>query len=963
MQSAADAAIEATVRAWAQAWSARNLERYLGFYAAAFKPPDGQTRAAWEKLRRERVSGPRSIEVSISDLKVVRHDDARAAVSFHQRYRSDRYRDETDKTLELVREGDRWQIVEERVGSAAAKAAAAPAPAAAPRTFASLGNLRVLSALGQPLRAEIEIGALRHGEQDGLSVGLASPDDYRLAGINFNPVLIGAKTSVEQRDGKPIITVTTRNSVNEPFLRMLVELTSKSGRLVREYTVLLDPPTYVPPANIVVVIGPRPAAGAAPQRETPPTPRAAPSPPPAPAAVAPPSATPATAAGTYQVVAGDTLAKIAERQRPADATVDQALIALYRANPEAFANGNINLLLAGATLKIPDRAAIAAIDPVEATDAARSLMSGSTEQRGRIAAKAPTVVSAKGKPAEAPSPGAAPAPGKPKGQVKLSRAEPSKPAAASAAAAQEDDRIAHERALAELQSRARELEKTVADLRRLIEIKNQQIAELEGRAAAPPPAPTVAPVVKPAVEAPKPAVEAPKPPVPAAKPAVEAPKPAVEAPKPAPPPVKPKPAPPPKPAPKPRPVPPPPAPEPGLLDEYLGDPLMLGGLGVVGILLVAYGAYAWRKKKRAARSKLTDQLREAAVAGASALDASAVAAAEQATANAEAREEVDPVAEADVYIAYGRDAQAEQILHDAMQKGENRPIAYMKLLQIYAKRHDTERFEATALKMRGLVAGEGPDWDKAMALGRSIDPGNGLYGQGEADEVTPAVNMSEEPEVDFDLDAVMGSGETQTAETGTTAPPEIDFRIDTTSSGTERPAEADMTLDFDLGGATSEQPPVAAKPAAPPVEVEAAPERGGIDFDLGGTTAEKPAVAESAPPAEVRSPEPDSGLDAGLSLEPVGEQPAAPAEKTEPAPPVDEFLSTINLDLGETASTASGAGASDAQLQEVATKIHLAKAYQEIGDSDGARELLNEVIAEGNAAQQAEARQMLAGLE
>jgi pilus assembly protein FimV len=959
--SSADAAIEATVRAWAQAWSAKNLERYLGFYAAAFKPSDGQTRAAWEKLRRARVSGPRSIEVSISDLKVVRHDDARAAVSFHQRYRSDRYRDETDKTLELVREGDRWQIVEERVGSAAAKAAAAPARAAAPRMYASLGNLRVLSALGQPLRVEIEIGALRRGEQDGLSVGLASPEDYRLAGIHFNPVLIGAKTSIEKRDGKPIIAVTTRNSVKEPFLRMLVELTSKSGRLVREYTVLLDPPTYVPPANIVVVIGPRPAAGAAPQRATPPAPRAAPSAPPAPAPMAPPST--ATTTGTYQVVAGDTLAGIAERHRHAEVTVDQELVALYRANPEAFANGNINLLLAGATLKIPERAAVAAIDPVEATDAARKLMSGSTEQRGRIAAKAPTAVSAKGKPAEAPSPGAAPAPGKPKGQVKLSRVEPSKPAATSTTAAQEDDRIAHERALAELQSRARELEKTVADLRRLIEIKNQQIAELERRAAAPPPAPTAAPVVKPAIEPPKPPVLAAKPAVEAPKPAVEAPKPAVEAPKPAPPPVKPKPAPTPKPAPKPRPVPPPPAPEPGLLDEYLGDPLMLGGLGVVGILLVAYGAYAWRKKKRAARSQLTDQLREAAVAGASALDASAAVAAQQATATEDAREEVDPVAEADVYIAYGRDAQAEQILHDAMQKGENRPIAYMKLLQIYAKRHDTERFEATALKMRGLVAGEGPDWDKAMALGRSIDPGNGLYGQGEADEVTPAVNMSEEPEVDFDLDAVMGSGETQTAETGTTAPPEIDFRIDTTSSGTERPAEADMTLDFDLGGATSEQPPVAAESVAPPAEAEAAPERGGIDFDLGGTTAEKPAVAESAPPAEIPSPERDRGLDAGLSLEPVGEQPAAPAEKAEPAPPVDEFLSTINLDLGETASTASGAGASDAQLQEVATKIHLAKAYHEIGDSDGARELLNEVIAEGNAAQQAEARQMLAGLE
>jgi pilus assembly protein FimV len=331
--------------------------------------------------------------------------------------------------------------------------------------------------------------------------------------------------------------------------------------------------------------------------------------------MAAPSAGSTTAGGRYQVVAGDTLAKIAERQRRADVTLDQELIALYRANPEAFANGNINLLLAGAILKVPDRATVAALDPAEATNAARALMSGSTEQRGTIAGKAPTIAGAKGKLAETP------APGKPKGEVKLSRVEPRKPPAASASAAQEDDRIAHERALAELQSRTRELEKTIADLRKLIEIKNAQIAELERRAAASPPAPTVAPVVKPAVGTPKPAIEAPKPPVQTVKPAVEAPKPA-------PPPVKPKPAPVPKPAPKPRPVPPPPAPAPGLLDEYLGDPLMLGGLGGVFILLVAYGAYAWRKKKRAARSQLTEQLREAAVAGAPSPDAFGVAAAQ-----------------------------------------------------------------------------------------------------------------------------------------------------------------------------------------------------------------------------------------------------------------------------------------------------------------------------------------------
>jgi len=817
---------------------------------------------------------------------------------------------------------------------------AAPTRGPAPSEFASLGTLRVLSALGQPLHAEVEVGALRRSEQDGLHVGLASSDAYRQAGIDFNPALIGIRMSVQQRDGKPIIAVATRGPVNEPFLELLIELTSKSGRLVRKYTVLLDPPTYIPPPPAGAVMGPTPAAAAPTPPVTPPAPPAV-TPPAVKAATPSPSAGPAaTAAATsYQVVEGDTLAKIAGRQRRPGVTLDQELIALYEANPDAFVNGNINLLIAGATLKIPDRAAVAAVEPAEAKDRARNLMAGSmgsAEHRGAIAAKAPVTPAAKGKPAEGAAPGAAQAPSKPKGEVKLSRAEPVKPQTASAAAAQEDDRIAHERALADLQARARELEKTVADLRRLIEIKNKQIAELEQRAAAPPPAPAVAPVAKPA---------APKPPVPAVKPAVEAPKP------PPPPPAKPKPAPTAKPAPRPRPA--PPAPEPGLLDEYLGDPVMLGGLGVVGILLIGYGAYAWRKKKRAARSQLTDQLREAAVGSASALDVSAIAAAQEATAAAEAQEEVDPVAEADVYIAYGRDGQAEQILHDALQKGESRPIVYLKLLQIYAKRHDTERFESAALKLRGLVAAEGPDWDKAMALGRSIDPGNALYGQGAVDEPAPEAAASEEPEVDFDLDAVMGAGEPQAAAPETPAVPEIDFRIDTTSSGTERPAEADMTLDFDLGGATSEQP-AAAERAAPPAE--AAPDRGGLDFDLGGSTAEKPAVAETAAPGT------GGGSDAGLSLEPVGDEAPTPAAKTEPAP-VDSYLSTISLDLAGGGSAGSGEGASEAQLQEVATKLHLAKAYQEIGDSDGARELLDEVIQEGNAAQQAEARQMIASLE
>jgi len=976
----ADAQIRSAVSAWAQAWAAQDVKRYLASYAPAFKPPDGQSRKAWEALRRARVSGPRRIQVSVSGVELVRHDDDRAAATFRQDYRSDRYQDSVRKTLELVRDGERWLIVDERVVSALPEPGAAPAPKAtpAPKTAApavapapaptpaaapapkaaraisaGLGALQVISALGQPLRVEIDIISLRSSEIDNVKVRLAPHEAYRQAGLQRSPALTGAKLAIELRDGKPIVAVTTRDSVKEPILQLLVELEWGSGRLIREYAILLDPPTFPPPVH--AVMGPKPAAAAAAPTLAPVSP---------PAVSAPPSPAPAaaTAGVEYQVVQGDTLAKIAREHMHAGVTLDQMLMALYRANIGAFVDDDINLLLAGQTLKIPDRETVAAVDADEARQAVLAQMGRSAETRRVIAETAPTARAAA---APRPTPKPAPSPD----QVKLSRTEKPKP---SEVAARDDDRIARDRALAEAQSRIIELEKIVADLKQLLEIRNQRLAELEKRLAEVQAAPVAKPAVpkpaveapKPAVEAPKPAVEAPKPAVEAPKPAVEAPKPAVEKPKPAPAPAKPKPAPaPPKPAAKPRPA-PPPAPEPGLVERYigdLGDPVMLGGLGAVTLLLIGYGAYAWRKKKRQARSQLSEALLGAAVPSASDLHAAAAAEAAGAAvaAAAAASEEADPLEEADVYLAYGRDAQAEELLREAVQKGDRRPIAYVKLLQIYAKRHATDQFESTALKLRGLVAGEGADWDKAMALGRSIDPGNALYGQGAVAEVAPEVDMTEEPEVDFDLDSVMGAGQTEAAAPEGEADKTVDFRIDTTANGSARTekSDIDMTLDFDLGGATSEEP-VAAEPGAPGTEEEAAA-RGGIDFDLGGITTEMPVPTQPAQPTPA-APESAGVPSLELSLEAEGGEAAAPAPEAAPKPPGAVDLSTISFDLNEVEPAAAGGG--EVNSQEVATKLHLAKAYEEIGDHDGARELLNEVIAEGNAAQQAQAKEMLASL-
>jgi pilus assembly protein FimV len=154
-------------------------------------------------------------------------------------------------------------------------------------------------------------------------------------------------------------------------------------------------------------------------------------------------------------------------------------------------------------------------------------------------------------------------------------------------------------------------------------------------------------------------------------------------------------------------------------------------------------------------------------------------------------EEVDPIAEADVYMAYGRDAQAEEILKEALQKDSKRVPVHAKLLEIYANRKDTRSFEETALKVKSLTGGSGPEWDKAAALGRSVDPANGLYGGAAAAPAAApaaaAAAAAAAPALDFDL----GGG------TAPSMPSLPDISLDERKEEPSAPA----SIDFDLGAA------------------------------------------------------------------------------------------------------------------------------------------------------------------
>jgi pilus assembly protein FimV len=867
---------------------------------------------------------------------------------------------------------------------------------------AGLGKLTVLSALGQPLRAEIEVVSLQPNEVDSLTARLASPDTFRQANIELNGALLQVRFAIETRAGAgAVVTMTSTQPMNEPFFDMLIELGWSSGRLVREYTFLLDPPEYnrgnapaapvqptlpaaiQPPAEQRPVEAPR-AVERAPEPRARVEERAAPA----------PAAAKAQSAGTYTVRRGDTLASIAERNKAEGVSLQQMLVALYRGNTDAFDGGNMNRLRTGRILNLPDRDAALSVAPA---DAGRLVSAQSAEynkyrrQLGAVVADAParpeTGRQASGKIGAATAE-KAPTPAEPaKDQLKLSKVDEAKSSGNAAASAAKDDLVAKEKALKEANERIALLEKNVAEMKRLAQLSSQTGAQLQQQSAkqaepaakdagkpAAPEAVKAAPAEKaaPAVAAQPPAAV---PPADASK-AAPAPAPAVAAaPKPAPP--------------KPVVAPPAPAPESSFVDELLDNPAAMGGAGGVVILLAGYAFYAVRKKRKAAVG-VTDigavSAEANSVFGASGganIDTSSsqfqsdFAPAEGEKADAE---EIDPIAEADVYMAYGRDAQAEEILKEALGKNPERQPVRLKLMEIYANRKDVTSFTALANEMHAATGGQGAEWQKAAELGLSLDPSNTLYGGGGAESSAASSNTNTQILVNPEATLVMSAADLAAAQSTPAeaasepaAPaPALDFDLDLGAEQSEVPTPAEAsapaaaepvesapaeaapeiptTLDFDLdlGDSTSTTAPAAGAPVAE-AAAPAADEGFSIDFELpsSGDTA---AAAEPAPSTDL--PVIDSGTTPTLDFDlgSTGDTPAAPE-----APAMD--LSSITLDLGTTESATPPA--QDAHWQEVATKLDLAKAYQEMGDKEGARELLNEVLKEGDAAQQTQAQSML----
>ncbi len=885
----------------------------------------------------------------------------------------------------------------------------------------ALGRVTVQSALGEALRADIDIPDINADEVASLRATVASPDAFRAAGLEYSPAIANLQITLQRRpDGRYFLRLTSDRPVNDPFIDLILEANWASGRIVRDYTMLFDPPNLRQPgsqppvaAQVSPVAPPAAAAAtAAPPRISVPAPAPAPAtrvrPPvtaqaPAPQA-APAAPRPAGDGKKVTVQPGDTASKIASANKPSSISLDQMLVALLRANPDAFIGGNINRLKAGAVMDVPSAEQASAISSGEAAQTIVAQSRDFNEFRRKLA---------EGVPASQIDSANRQASGKVTARVedkKPSAATPDKLTLSKGAIAQQNkaaaaaDKIAKERAAKEAATRVAELNKNLADLNKL----GGANTAAAGKPAAAPvttaPAATAASAPKPAVAVPAPApvASAPAPATaasaPASAPAAAAPAaapvvPAASAPKPVVAAVKP-------------PVAPAPPAETSLVDDLLENPIVpAAAVGLVA-LLAGFGVYRARQRKKSTQvdsSFLESRLQPDSFFGASGgqridtneggpTGSSMVYSPSQ----LDAAGDVDPVAEADVYLAYGRDLQAEEILKEALRTSPGRVAIHGKLLEIYSKRRDARAFESVATEAYNLTQGEGPDWEHICELGQELDASNPLYrpgGQPVEGGAAPAM-------------AAAATASNFATATATHVLPQ-----DAAHSQPGGGVDLDLDLDFSLG---DDEPsaPMATSPELSTVAIQASeptvafhapsaptqPVPLSMDMDFGSATValDSPMSLDLPPvtvPEPVRLDAPDLTLNENslafdLDVPPVSAPSPAQAKAAAAAPAADsgmiEFdLGALSLDLGTPvpATTANGGAAVDTSgaplstagaplstagfdvdsgADPLATKLALAEEFNAIGDPDGARSLAEEVVAEASGELRSRAQRFLA---
>jgi pilus assembly protein FimV len=938
-----------------------------------------------------------------------------------------------------------------------------------------LGDIKLNSALNQPFDAEIELVAATPDDLSTLRATLASGDTFARYGLDRPQFLSDFGFQVVRSGSRDVLRVTSTKPVTEPFVTLLVEANWPRGRLLREYTVLLDPPIFAPgPATAEAPVeAPRSAASASPATTES---YAAPAVP-APAASRPRQTyTPRVATiepgSTYQVQPNDTLWKIASEAHPGGRRdVNRAMLAIYESNASAF-EGNINVLRAGSTLRIPEEGEVAAISASAA--AAEVSRQYRAWQEGSGAAAGDS------------------------GHLRLVTPEQGSAAASTTPPSTTT-------AGGDLQARVQQLESELAEAKRLLEVKNAELATLQAQTGG-----------TPATTAPAEPTTPPEAPAPAGTetaPAAEEPPAAVE-PEPQPQAAKPK----PKPA-----VQPAPEPESGGLLSLLGQYWW----ALLGLIVALGGIFYLVRKRREegggesleeAFARRDTDLRSApivvgrprereadilveekrpvdvGVTRTSNLGAAAPAAAVAASAPSPAPkapeptrkpvsiddtmsgelapnlEAGDPLAEADFHMAYGLYDQAADLVQLAIKREPERRDLRLKLLEIYFVWGNRDRFVEVAREMNATRASAEPgEWDKVVIMGKQIAPDDALFSSAVAGAGDLDLDL-QDTGGDMDIDfpgSPASSGLPDIDLTG--SHPEVtdglglDFVLDEPQRGHGERASSSQTTIESLAPTVESLSPHAAS-LAPTIESTALKARSSsdstqeVDLESLGLDVELPGELEDSdksddlsptinrlgqedtieqsiktrrPPQEdtieqsikTRRPAQDDTLEQSIktrrppmqdetieqssrtarpaqedtieqAIKRSGQKPAAAADEDDIASmtnimrggtgqmpafelpddmPIvlDSSESTGELPVIETTRIQPGPdlGAVDfslgeeaATMSEVGTKLDLARAYIDMGDPEGARSILEEVLQEGNATQKQEAERLVSSL-
>ncbi len=926
-----------------------------------------------------------------------------------------------------------------------------------------LGDIQLKSALNQYLDAEIALLSVDKDEVGDIKVNLATPEAFRRSGIERPFILSKLRFQADQTvDGKTIIRVSSRDPIREPFLNFLIEVNWPKGKLLREYTVLLDPP---------VTLDRRPAPVQAAPMQQKRQQRTTASQPIAPAqrsAVAPSDVSWAGSASVSEygpTKRNDTLWGIAKQVRTDGASMQQMMIALQRANPQAFINENINNLKVGQVLRIPKAEEVLDLNKREAANAYREQL-----QEWQADSK-PTEMASDEQPASESMGSSMPAESaqEPQAELKIASARPSGDGAAGPSEGADQGEVleqlkqelivseeAKQAALQEaenVRSRVGDLESQLEDLQRLLTLKSEQLAKLQenlGGATEEAVAPEIvtdsaqeggseSPVMAESEEAT--AQDAPMPAMAeesekesiikdlsidqsteqseAASPQTDSPI-MVDEVKEEAPVVAEEQTPPPavvEPEPEAKPITPPatPSEEEGLLDMIAGDTTMLGVAvaGVVVLLALLWVAISRRRSSSADfqesilistiddndSEQVTDTMPQEPVSHPteetsflSDFSPSDIDALQDETG------EVDPLAEADVYIAYGRYQQAEELIRQAIDKFPERGELKHKLFEILYATKDKDAFVSLAesTSAEGLDQKDPEAWGKVVTMGAQLAAGHALFSAGGSADFDDDELASLEDELGLDnelgLDEVsttvdlIDSDKTEELESVAS----LDFDDSSEFSGL---GDLDLDTDLDVGKSLASEDEGGSVEESDSLTLDAdtdlslvAPEESideaSSEFDMTLSELDTDGLLDEESAFSIEDPLEsaeldDLRLDADSEAEQLGDavidfSDSAPMEGTDSQTFDSLELDQIDnqpLELGDSFSlddldeddggnyTIGESG--DDLTDENNTKLDLARAYVDMEDADGARSILEEVLKEGNEGQQQEAQSLL----